>query len=188
MLRAIKGGKVKVTSQIHCRCHYGQTQQKSCTTSTLTLRNGEAVTHHFSYELDRLRSTRGLPEGLPVIRQRRHRKYRFRPWLTQAELEKEGQYSRAMLRLHLDDPMAYRNFMGMPSELYQELEQRITSEFQRDWTLMRYPMCPGVKLTVTLRYLATGDSYTTLQNAFRVASSTIDKFVPEVCNAVTRTY
>ena len=63
-----------------------------------------------------------------------------------------------MLRLHLDDPMAYRNFMGMPSELYQELEQRITSEFQRDRTLMRYPMCPGVKLTVTLRYFATGDS------------------------------
>ena len=47
MLKTINGGKVKVTSQIHRRCHYGQTQQKSCTTLTLTLRNVEAVTHHF---------------------------------------------------------------------------------------------------------------------------------------------
>ena len=47
---AIKGGKVQLTSQIQCICQYGQTQQKSCTTSALTVRNGEAVTHHFSYD------------------------------------------------------------------------------------------------------------------------------------------
>ena len=126
--------------------------------------------------------------GLPVIRQRRHRRYRFRPWLIRAELGKEGQHSRPMPKLHLDDHMAYRNFIQMPPELYQELEQRITAEFQRDRTLMRDPMSPGVKLTVTLRHLATGDSYTTLQYAFRVASPTIEKFVPEVCDAITSAY
>ena len=50
MPMAIKAGKVQLTSQIQCRCQYGQTQQKSCTTSTLTVRNGETVTHHFSYD------------------------------------------------------------------------------------------------------------------------------------------
>ena len=50
--------------------------------------------------IERVRSRWGLPEGLPVTRQRRHRLYMFRPWLTQAELEKEGQYSRPMPRLH----------------------------------------------------------------------------------------
>ena len=73
--------------------------------------------------------------GLPVIRQRRHRRYGFMPWLTRAELNKEGQYIRPIPRLHLDDPMAYRNFIQMPPELYQELEQRITAEFKRDSTL-----------------------------------------------------
>ena len=85
--------------------------------------------------IDQLRSRWGLPSGLPVIRQSRHRRYRFRPWLTRAELEEEGQYSRPMPRLHLHDPMAYRNFIQ--PELYQELEQRITAEFLRDRTLMR---------------------------------------------------
>ena len=125
---------------------------------------------------------------LPVIRQRRHRRYRFRPWLTRTQLEEEGHYSRPMPRLHLDDPMAYGNFIQMPPELYQELEQRITAEFQRDRTLMRDPVSPGVKLAVTLRHLATGESYTTLQYAFRVASPTMEKFVPEVCDTITRAY
>ena len=161
------------------------TRQKSCTTSTLTVRNGEAVTHHFNY--DRLVEIRwSLPGGLPVIRQRRHKRYRFRPWPTRAELEEEGQCSRPMPMHHLDDPMAYRNFIQMLPELYQELEQRITAEFQRDRTLIRDTVSPGVKLAVTLRHLATGDSYTTLQYAFRVASPTIKKFVPEVCDAITR--
>ena len=107
--------------------------------------------------IDQLRSRWGLPGGLPVIRQRRHRRYRFRPWPTRAELEEAGQYSRPMPMHHLDDPMAYRNFIEMPSELYQELEQIITAEFQRDRTLMRDPVSPGVKLAGTLRHSATGD-------------------------------
>ena len=47
-----KRGKAQVASKIESRCQYGQTGQKSCTTSTLTFRNGEAVTHHFSYDRD----------------------------------------------------------------------------------------------------------------------------------------
>ena len=84
--------------------------------------------------------------------------------------------------------MAYRNFIRMLPEFYQELDQRITVEFQRDMTLMRDPVSPGVKLPVALRHHATGDSYTTLQYAFRVASSTIDKFVPKVCDTIIRAY
>ena len=41
--------------------------------------------------IDRLRSRWGLPGGLHVIRQRRHRRYRFRPWPTRPEPEEEGQ-------------------------------------------------------------------------------------------------
>ena len=55
-----------------------------------------------------------------------------------------------MPRLHLDDLMAYRNFIQMLPELYQEVEQRITAEFQRDRTLMKDPVNPGVKLAVIL--------------------------------------
>ena len=138
--------------------------------------------------IDRLKSRWGLPGGLQVIRQRIHRRYRFRPWQTRAEPEEEGHCSRPMPMHHLDDPMAYKNFIQMLPELCQELEQRIIAAFQRDRTLMRDPVSPGVKLAVTLRHLATGDSYTTLQYGFRVISATIEKFVPEVCDTITRPY
>ena len=97
---------------------------------------------------------------LPVIRWRRHRRYRVRPWLTRAQREEEGQYTRLMPRLQLHDPMAYRNFIRMPPELFQELEQRITAELQKERTRMRDPMRPGLKLAVILRHLASGDSPT----------------------------
>ena len=93
-----------------------------------------------------------------------------------------------MPMLELDDPMAYRNFIRMPPELFQELEQRLGPEIQKDRTWMRDPQCPGLKLAVTLRHLASGDSYPTLQYAFRVARSTINRFVPEVCNTIIRAY
>ena len=50
MSMAIKVGKVQFTSRIQCRCQYGQTRRKSRTTSTLTVKNGEATTHHLSYD------------------------------------------------------------------------------------------------------------------------------------------
>ena len=127
-------------------------------------------------------------EGDGVCKKDRRRRYWVRPWLTQAEHEEESQYTRLMPRLELDDPMAYRNFIRMPPELFQELEQRFAPELQREKTLMREPLSPGLKLAVTLRSLASGDSYPTLQYAFRVARLTVNKFVPEVCVAIIRAY
>ena len=110
--------------------------------------------------IDRLRRW-GLRRG-----QRRHKRYWVRPWLSQAQREEEGQYTRLMPMLELDDPMGYRNFIRMPPELFQELEQRLSPEIQRKRIWMRDPLSPGLKLAVTLRPLANGDSYPTLQYAF----------------------
>ena len=43
---------------------------------------------------------------------------------------------------------------------------------------------PGLKLAITLRYIATGNSYKSLQYSFRVAHNTIAVFIPEVCQAI----
>ena len=62
--------------------------------------------------IDRLRRRWGLQRG-----QQRLRRYWVRLWLSQAECEEEGQYTRLMSMLELDDPMAYQNFIRMPHEL-----------------------------------------------------------------------
>ena len=43
---------------------------------------------------------------------------------------------------------------------------------------------PGLKLALTIRHLASGDKYPTLQYDFRVARNTICTVIPEVCRAI----
>jgi hypothetical protein len=40
------------------------------------------------------------------------------------------------------------------------------------------------RLTVTLRFLATGNSYTRLQCVFQICKQTISQTVPEMCRAI----
>ena len=49
---------------------------------------------------------------------------------------------------------------------------------------MRNALEPALRLAITLRYLATGDSYKSLMYSFRVAHNTISRIVPETCEAV----
>lgn len=51
-------------------------------------------------------------------------------------------------------------------------------------TQMRDALTPQLKLEVTLRYLATGDSFASLQYLYRVPKCTISNFIPEVCQAI----
>ena len=45
-----------------------------------------------------------------------------------------------------------------------------------------------MKLAITLRFLATGESYKSLMYSFRVANNTICNFLPKVCEAIIAEY
>ena len=77
--------------------------------------------------------------------------------------------------------------MRMQPAMFHELLQRITPRIQKS-TRYRKPLEPGLKLAITLRYLASGYSYKSLQYSFRVAHNTISLFIPEVCQALNDEY
>ena len=52
----------------------------------------------------------------------------------------------------------------------------------------RQPLIPGLKLAITLRFLATGMSFRSLAFSFRVAHNTISLFIPEVCANIVDEY
>lgn len=52
----------------------------------------------------------------------------------------------------------------------------------------RAPLKPGLMLAITLRFLATGNTYQSLEFDFRVAHNTISVFVPQVCRAILEEY
>ena len=49
---------------------------------------------------------------------------------------------------------------------------------------MRRPISVEEKIAITLRFLATGESYSSLQYQYRVSQTTISRFVPAVCDAI----
>ncbi|KAJ8349682.1 hypothetical protein SKAU_G00248120 [Synaphobranchus kaupii] len=62
----------------------------------------------------------------------------------------------------------------------------VTPLIQRQNTNFRDCISPGERLMVTLRFLATGESFQSLSYMFRIGCSTIRKFVPDTCRAIHR--
>ena len=114
------------------------------------------------------------------------RKVWVREWLTRRH--EFGQYDSLLTELHKEDQRGYKNYLRITPDLFQEMVEKLTPRLQKQSTFMREPIQVGLKLAATLRFLATGNSYPSLQYSFRVEASTICKFIPEVCKAIIAVY
>ena len=121
------------------------------------------------------------PPPPPPVRQRPTRRHNMwvRPWLLQRE-----ERLNIMAELYATDILGFTNFMTMTPEFFEMIKTRLESGLARQATNYRAPISVGEKLALTIRYLATGESYTSLSCQFRVGRSTISKFLPEVCRAI----
>ena len=93
-------------------------------------------------------------------------------------------YHRLMVELRNEDRAGFRNFLRVQPELFDEILQRVGHIIQGVGCNFRGPLEPGLKVAVTLRFLATGESYMSLSYAFRVSEPSISKFLPKVCDAI----
>lgn len=55
---------------------------------------------------------------------------------------------------------------------------------ERQDTVMRSAIPAKAKLIISLRFLATGESFTSLAFQARISKQAISKFVPEICDAI----
>ena len=104
-------------------------------------------------------------------------------WLASERRLLYGHYSRLTRELRVEDQASFFNFLRMPPEMFDELLTRIGPRIHKQDILYRKALAPGLKLAVTIRHLASGDRYPSLQYDFRVARNTISLLVPEVCQA-----
>ena len=128
---------------------------------------------------------------LRIVRRRRQRRparraFWVRQWLTRRN--QFGWYHTLMVELEREDPSNFRNFLRFEPGMFHELERRLHPMLHGEGTNYREALPPGMKLAITLRHLATGDSYRTLMFGFRVAFNTISRIVPQVCQAIIDTY
>ena len=96
----------------------------------------------------------------------------------------EGGYRNIMAELYATDIPGFTNYMRMTPEFFEMIKTRLEPRLARQPTNYRAPISVGGTLALTIRYLATGESYTSLSCQFRVGRSTISKFLPEVCWAI----
>ena len=134
-----------------------------------------------------LRRPQQPPQAAPppppaIQRPRRRHNMWVRPWLLQRE--ERGAYHNIMAELYATDIPGFTNYMRMTPEFFKMIKTRLEPRLARQATNYRAPISVGEKLALIIRYLATGESYTSLSYQFRVGRSTISKFLPEVCRAI----
>ena len=93
-----------------------------------------------------------------------------------------------MHELETEDRESFTNFLRVPHEMFQELEERLTPRLTKQDTWFRESLKPGLKLAITLRYLASGESYKSLMYGFRVPHNTISLMIPQVYQAIIDEY
>ena len=120
----------------------------------------------------------------PPVRQRPRTRHNMwvRPWLLQRE--EKGAYHNIMAELYATDIPGFTSFMRMTPESFEMIKTRLKPHLARQATNYRAPISVAEKLALTIRYLATGESYTSLSCQFRFGRSTISKFLPEFCRAI----
>ena len=96
----------------------------------------------------------------------------------------EGAYLNIMGELYATDTSGFTNYMRMTPEFFEMIKTRQEPSLARQATNYRAPISVGEKLALTIRYLATRESYTSLSCQCRVGKSTFSKFLPEVCRAI----
>ncbi len=74
----------------------------------------------------------------------------------------------------------FNNAFRMYPEAVDEILKKIGPKITKQRSNFREPIHPRVRLLVTLRYLSGGCNYTLLEDLFRIARSTMSRFIPEV--------
>jgi hypothetical protein len=73
----------------------------------------------------------------------------------------------------VEDPKEYQHFFRITREEFDFLLNRVQRILQKQDTVMREALLSALKLEITVRYLAAGDSVGSLAFLFRVPKSTI---------------
>ncbi|XP_046629062.1 protein ANTAGONIST OF LIKE HETEROCHROMATIN PROTEIN 1-like [Neodiprion virginianus] len=81
----------------------------------------------------------------------------------------------------------YVNYFRMTPRLFNQLLALIEPGLTKQ-TVVRDPIPAKTRLQVVLRYLASGDSLTSISYAFRIGHNTVAKIVAEACNEIWRSF
>lgn len=113
----------------------------------------------------------------------RKRRIWVRNWIMRREIEQTVQKLVLDLRNEETDD-EFRKFFRMSPQQFDILHEKVAPIITKKDTNFRKAISSEIRLTITLRYLASGDSYRSLMLLFRVPHNTISRIVSETCQAI----
>jgi len=117
-----------------------------------------------------------------VREKRRKRGHKCRNWI--ARRESLGASNCLFCELSSEDPQEYRKHIGMSVEKFDELLWLVKSCISKTDAVMKAAVPARLKLEVTLQFLASGDSFSSLALLFRIPSCAISRFLPEILQSI----
>lgn len=118
----------------------------------------------------------------PKKRKAKPRRWYVRPWIE--EREKYGHYHQLLPELQAKDPDTFRYYLRVDHGLFQQILERIKPHITRQDTNWKKALEPGLRLAITLRFMATGEAYKSMALNFRTAGNSISTLVPDTCEAI----
>jgi len=76
------------------------------------------------------------------------------------------------------------SYLHMDSEEYLKVIQKATPFIRKCDSVMRHAITPNERLSVTLRFLATGRSYEDLKFSASISPQALRVIIPETCAAI----
>ncbi len=110
---------------------------------------------------------------------RKNRHCWVRSWISARK--EQGYFDQLLPELQVTDTKAYQEFMRMD---FQLLVNELSERLHKQDTTMRESIKPEEMCCLTIRYLATGESFRSLEYQFRISRHTISRIVTDVCRAL----
>lgn len=126
-----------------------------------------------------------LEEVDEALEEERNRKKRVwvREWIQRRNTR--GASALLLSELAVEDTKEYMSLLRLTPENFQSLLKLVSPKISKINTQMRDSLSAKLKLEITLSFLATGNSFRSLQHMFRVSKAAISKFIPKVCDAIS---
>ena len=107
-------------------------------------------------------------------------------WMKEYLMKREGKgsYSNIFRELQNDSGADFLNYMRMPYNFFSTLLDLVSPQIEKQDTRMRHNICAGSRLAATLRFLVTGESYSSLRYSTRISKDSLSRIIPETCSAI----
>lgn len=122
---------------------------------------------------------------MTCLENKKKKKRRKRVW-SRSWLGKRGRYGLPIIQgeLESEDASGFRGLLRMNVQEFEHLLELVSPHINRTHTHLRRAITARERLSVMLRFLATGESFASLSFQYKIGRSTVSGIIQETCEAL----